>query len=307
MAQDGFVDLYEVLQVPPQAEESVLRARISAAYLEAQKNLDHRNAAKRLHFQQRYEVFLPQARHLLLDASRRAEYDRYLQAYRSGRPVEAATTPTPSASQSTDAPSLDVPEMTSPDVDPATLAAEREAMWDQWKSGLETPIEANNFSLPPDTNENNVAQTVAAPINAVTTSVAVAPTVAVSPMPQNAMPQNVAPRPVATRSWGNKSAPEAEQEELKRREEELERAREEKRMEIARVQQQTASIVWGFSVAGIVFVLVFALALWADRYFNTNNNYPLGLSRGSFTALSFALTLLLSGVAGWFGAQRGRR
>src|SRR5690348_14341730 len=96
MAQDEFVDLYALAGLDPSADIATIRKRLGEAYIDAQNNLDHRNAAKRLQYQQMYEVYLPQARHLLLDPARRAEYDRYLQAYKSGKPlsqVEAAPAP----------------------------------------------------------------------------------------------------------------------------------------------------------------------------------------------------------------------
>src|SRR5688572_6020739 len=96
-AQDEFVDLYEVLEVPEDADTEQIRKRVNLLYIEAQQNLDHRNVKKKLQFQQMYEIYLPQARHLLLDTRRRAEYDRYLQAYRTGSKVaptaEAASAP----------------------------------------------------------------------------------------------------------------------------------------------------------------------------------------------------------------------
>src|SRR6187551_2767346 len=84
---DEFVDLYNLMEVPPDTEATVLRKRLNELYLEAQQNLDHRNVKKRLQYQQMYEIYLPQARHLLLEPRRRAEYDRYLTAYRTGNKV----------------------------------------------------------------------------------------------------------------------------------------------------------------------------------------------------------------------------
>jgi hypothetical protein len=78
----NFVDLYEVLQVPPETQASIIRKRIMELYLEAQKNLDHRNNKKRLFFNQMFEVHLPQARYLLLDPKRRATYDGHLHIFR---------------------------------------------------------------------------------------------------------------------------------------------------------------------------------------------------------------------------------
>jgi hypothetical protein len=82
-----FVDLYELLQIDMNADSDTLRKRIQQMYVEAQQNLDHRNAEKRIHFQQVHEIYMPQARYLLLDPARRMEYNRYLMAYRSGNDI----------------------------------------------------------------------------------------------------------------------------------------------------------------------------------------------------------------------------
>src|SRR5688500_11318898 len=118
MAQDEFVDLYALTGLDPSADTATIRKRLSEAYIDAQNNLDHRNAAKRLQYQQMYEVYLPQARHLLLDPARRAEYDRYLQAYKSGKPLaEVEATPAPVVeSGGITAVADDIPEMSEPDV-----------------------------------------------------------------------------------------------------------------------------------------------------------------------------------------------
>ncbi len=136
-SQDDFVDLYEILELPTDAESEPIRQRLNVLYLEAQQNLDHRNPKKRLQFQQMYEVYLPQARHLLLDGKRRAEYDRYLLAYRTGDKVA------PSAKSESEAPMPSGPVVEEPplpgmaEVDPIVLAAEREDIWAKWKQGLE--------------------------------------------------------------------------------------------------------------------------------------------------------------------------
>jgi curved DNA-binding protein CbpA len=119
-------------------------------YLEAQQNLDHRNVKKRLQYQQMYELYLPQARHLLLDPARRAEYDRYLQAYHSGHlpppaPVpeedegETSTDVSTGTSSSDVAFTFDDAELAEAQepVDPEKQAEEREHLWARWKTGLE--------------------------------------------------------------------------------------------------------------------------------------------------------------------------
>lgn len=76
--EEKYVDFYELLDVWPDAEEEALRQRISQLYLEARENLDHRNHRKRFYYRELYEVQLPQARLVLLDAQKRSEYDKQL-------------------------------------------------------------------------------------------------------------------------------------------------------------------------------------------------------------------------------------
>jgi hypothetical protein len=161
LAKDEFVDLYEVLDIPADADTARIRKRINELYIEAQQNLDHRNVKKRLQYQQMFEIYLPQARHLLLDNARRAEYDRYLRAFRSGAPLEpAAPAPPPPRQETTSvevaAPAVEIDDRDAnpagiafnfdePDLDdlhlapadPTQLAAEREQLWAKWKTGLE--------------------------------------------------------------------------------------------------------------------------------------------------------------------------
>lgn len=141
-AQAGFIDLYDLLKLPTDVDNQALRKRINEYYLEAQQNLDHRNAKKRLHFQQMFEVYLPQARHLLLDPSRRAEYDRYVVAFRTGSnvvPLSAEEKAQVAASTT----STDVlPEMTAQgEAESAVTAVKREELWNKWKLDLEKALQ----------------------------------------------------------------------------------------------------------------------------------------------------------------------
>ena len=79
---DEFVDFYEILELPLDADRSEVRKRISEIYIEAQRNLDHRNFNTRVHYQQLFEIILPQARYILLDEGRRDDYDRLVRASR---------------------------------------------------------------------------------------------------------------------------------------------------------------------------------------------------------------------------------
>jgi hypothetical protein len=147
--QDEFIDLYEALDLPQNADIEKIRKRINALYLESQQNLDHRNARKRLHYQQLYEIILPQARHLLLDGGRRGEYDRYLTAFKTGTKVATTTHETEERRVSSAKPATVTERLKEEEgVDPEKLAEQREDMWAQWKHGLEqivdepTPTEA---------------------------------------------------------------------------------------------------------------------------------------------------------------------
>lgn len=135
--QEDFIDLYDALDLPQNADVGKLRKRINALYLESQQNLDHRNPRKRLNYQQLYEIILPQAKHLLLDEGRRGEYDRYLTAFKTGTKVSAAQE-TESRIASTFKPTTVTERLKEEEgVDPEKLAEKREDMWAQWKQGLE--------------------------------------------------------------------------------------------------------------------------------------------------------------------------
>ena len=169
---DEFVDFYEILELPLDADRSEVRKRISEIYIEAQRNLDHRNFNTRVHYQQLFEIILPQARYILLDEGRRDDYDRLVRASRglagdtrgtsaapgatAGAAAGAATasqkspqtteigqgnsgfkkSPTGAAGE---APRIDaLPET---EVDPQQLEREREELWNKWKRGLQSTME----------------------------------------------------------------------------------------------------------------------------------------------------------------------
>ena len=158
---DEFVDFYEILELPLEAERSEVRKRISELYIEAQKNLDHRNFNTRVRFQQLFEMTLPQARYILLDAGRRDDYDRLVRASRGvseapgqtatpaknapstalGQNAGLASAPASMPGASTDIDAL--PDVT-PVPDPAAVAREREELWNKWKSGLQSAMEREN-------------------------------------------------------------------------------------------------------------------------------------------------------------------
>ncbi len=85
---DGFVDYYELLQMPSSSSEEELRGRIQGLYSEAQANRDHRNLNKRRDYQALLD-YLPQARGVLVeDQSKRAAYDEYAAQARVGAPEQ---------------------------------------------------------------------------------------------------------------------------------------------------------------------------------------------------------------------------
>jgi curved DNA-binding protein CbpA len=144
---EEFVDLYEVLDLPLDADRNTVRKRVNELYLEAQRNLDHRDFKTRVKFQELFEITLPQARYILLDEARRDDYDRLVRASRaphgtppptalgSGKTEGFKVAAGPDDSLPGAAPALDpLPEVS---VDPAQLARERDELWQKWKSGLE--------------------------------------------------------------------------------------------------------------------------------------------------------------------------
>lgn len=160
---DNFVDFYEILQKPPTSTQTELRRQISALYLEAQKNLDHRNPQKKLFFNQIYENHLPRARYVLLDDKRRAEYDGHVRTFRDDRAAQRAAAQrataqnqiAPKNSQNSsanntfdsnafakkDAEEGKLATKASTELDLAQLAAHRETLWQQWQESLDAATE----------------------------------------------------------------------------------------------------------------------------------------------------------------------
>lgn len=83
VSADGFVDFYELLQMPQDAPSRELQDRMAALNSEALANSDHRNLNKRRDYQTLRE-YIPQARTALLDPAKRALYDDYASQARSG-------------------------------------------------------------------------------------------------------------------------------------------------------------------------------------------------------------------------------
>jgi hypothetical protein len=305
-AQDEFVDLYEVLEVPENADTEQIRKRVNTLYIEAQQNLDHRNVKKRLQYQQMYEIYLPQARHLLLDSRRRAEYDRYLQAWRTGSKVETAEeAPAPKSpvGDMAGAPGKvsdhDLPEIVEQEADPEKLAAEREAMWAKWKTGLEIASEqAPDEPLPQ-----------AAP----------APAAARAPGSQRATAHprpapRTAPRPVVPRfdpsrtpraarpepRIGGAPVTEPHDETVSLQE----KQREQQRFQLIKNAVQNAGLIWGLGIGAVVFVVGCVILFTLD---NALKPPPFHLSRPIFDLIGFFIVLLVTAVGGLIARRKAKR
>lgn len=174
---DEFIDFYQALDLPLEADRGQVRSRIAEVYLEAQRNLDHREFKTRIKYQELFEVILPRARYILLDEARRDEYDGLVRAFR-GVPLPAPAIPTSQSptppvspdSDTTNAASASLPGtpvfgrgdvsgfrleeevaaqgraprvqgLPSPDIDPARLAQERDEMLQKWRARLEAAIQ----------------------------------------------------------------------------------------------------------------------------------------------------------------------
>ena len=151
-----FVDLYEVIGVGRDALIPDIRKRITEMYLDAQNNLDHRNAKKKLHYQQLFEILLPQSRHLLLEPDRRAEYDNYLDEHKddaSQRAVAERTLSTNeflSTSNSVEE-AAQAARVEEEQLSPEQLIARRKELWEKWEESLSRandPLAQLKFSMP---------------------------------------------------------------------------------------------------------------------------------------------------------------
>jgi len=179
---DEFIDFYQALELPLEAEPKQIRSRIAQVYTEAQRNLDHRNFQTRVEHQKMFEVVLPRARYILLDDGRRGEYDQLVRAFRGVAPpsAPAPSAPSPPQPASTDMGATSsgisgtpafgrgdasgfqlaeeqpqtangraprVEGLPSSSLDPAQMARQRDELWQKWKSGLESAI-ARDESTP---------------------------------------------------------------------------------------------------------------------------------------------------------------
>lgn len=114
--EESFIDLYEVLELWPEADAATLRKRISELYLEARDNLEHQSHRKRFYYRELYEVHLPLARLIFLDKEKRAEYDSQLQSYfqKKGKPTSIRKPQDTGRSRLDDLPGAAAPEVVDP-------------------------------------------------------------------------------------------------------------------------------------------------------------------------------------------------
>ncbi|BCM91804.1 hypothetical protein IAD21_03680 [Abditibacteriota bacterium] len=168
---DEFVDFYEALELPLEADRKEVRKRINEVYLEAQRNLDHRNFQTRVKHQEMFEVVLPRARYILLDDGRRDEYDRLVRAFRAASAPAPVVQPAPTPAKAPEekafgrgdasgfrlAEADETPAGKAPPVealpgtplDPAQMALQRDEMWAKWKQGLESAIARDEMEPKP--------------------------------------------------------------------------------------------------------------------------------------------------------------
>ena len=322
---DEFVDFYEVLELPLEAERSEVRKRISELYIEAQKNLDHRNFNTRVRYQQLFEMTLPQARYILLDDGRRDDYDRLVRASRAAAGAATASSDLSGQVAATEqgtgarlrgAPSGipgEAPNIGAlPDVasDPQAVVREREELWNKWKSGLQSAMEREVAKE--SSRENNAANAATTPladrIEAVqsgapqpqaTASSTPAPSKARSERPKvkfdfdQESPSASAPKdsaPVA----GSESAVSSSAHVLSP--EQLEERRINQRREIIREELENTGVKASFIGAALVLVPgVVAMTIFMSTYYPPNKISELPLK--SSAAAWLLWLVVLSGLA----------
>ena len=296
MVDEEFVDFYQILELPLDADRNAVRKRINALYLDAQGNLDHRNFETRLKYQKLFESTLPQARFVLLDDARRAEYTALVRAFRVPAGESAGLTlpppprqaPRPSAPResSREAPNHffrpseqsfeePIPSGREAQIEPLPTArpaaeqlqTQREELWKKWKMGLEDALAQEKS---PAAKEDTVTRR-AAPSDSNSASI-----------PQNAARVSLpgTSRQQETTSTDSRQFP-VVAEALSAAQ--IEARRIDHRREVTREMLVNVSLLWGSMGALLVIVPgVAALVAFMGR------NYP----RGAPALLGFNSTLL---------------
>lgn len=237
---DEFVDLYKMLDISTTATEAELRERVNQLYLEAQRNIDHHNFRKRFYYQQLYEVHLPQAHQLLLDNTRRVEYDRFLNAFNKGEPFPEDLPASDSGVTGGELGRSDgllddmIPTVGSGGALP-TLPA------------TPAPTTARPTETPSSPSSSTSSAPSATPARPVTPS---------SPKPvAPAAPKRTAPAsPSIASSVGRRLAVDIE---------DMERRRDHKRRELIKGELEAAGQTWGYGAGVSVFIVILAVAYFA--------------------------------------------
>ena len=309
---DEFVDFYQILELPLDADRTTVRKRINELYVEAQRNLDHRNFATRVKFQELFEMTLPQARYILLDEGRRSDYDRMVTDARA--PAGTPPTPKPAAKKQV-APSTELgagdagsfklseaeqslaPEIEELPPDPEKVAREREETWKKWKAGLQSAMEREAA------REKEVKSEVASPRAQVQPAPTPSPAVPVASAPK--APE----RPRVKFDFGGEEdntpkrgeqapVPGAEEfvEGAKKRltPEEIERRRDEHRRELMKSELTDVGVKGMLIGAGAVLVPgVIAMVMFMSRLYPRGEEAKIALASG----LAWALWLVFLAVA----------
>ena len=342
---DEFVDFYEVLELPLDAERSDVRKRINELYVEAQKNLDHRNFDTRVRNQQLFEITLPQARYILLDAGRRDDYDRLVQSSRASAGSAPAAAPAPAKSKgarfkldqsaiSGATPSIDALPDVAPD--PETVAREREEMWNKWKSGLQSAMEretAREKIKPADTAATPLADRIEAAQSGApqpqsgAESARIAPDSSAPKIDATASaPKSRPERPKVKFDFGGEekkedapqpgenapaSGAEASADAAKGRltPEQIQERRDNHRREITREELENTGVKGLLTGAGIVFLPgVIFMTVFMSTYYPPNEESSLAIKSAGITWILWILVLLGLGYAsGYFLSKSLRR
>lgn len=289
-----FIDLYEVLSLPRDAKFPDLRKRIAELYLDAQKNLDHRNAKKKLQYQQLFEVLLPQARHLLLDPERRVEYDKYLEDYREDQGHRALAAQVLS-SDGSGARAQSVEDVVKKarieeeQLTPEQMAERRATLWKKWEESLATaqdPLAQLKFSMP-ELQQRAVER-------------------------KDYMERALIDVTETDRRRQEEAARRRD-EERRAREDEEQRAREAQIEERRQLQYNdtisnlttTGRLYGGFGWGAAILVAGFALLFYLEVTFSLpGRRYPFG-SPDTFRLTMLFLILAACGAGAWQGTMRG--
>lgn len=335
---DEFVDFYEILELPLDADRALIRKRINELYVEAQRNLDHRNFATRVKFQQLFEVFLPQARYILLDEGRRTDYDLMVRDVRA--PAGTAPAPRPASKPKAAAVQIgelgqtsgfkltseaagQAPEIEELPPDPEAVAREREETWKKWKAGLQSAMEREAARETSEDKTEIRAQVQPAPQSSApdTTQTVIAPNGQSASVPPKPGAPNAPPRPGERAKvkfdFGGENEPDntprrgesapvpgaeefVEGAKARLTPEEIERRRTTHRMELTKSELTDVGVKGSMIGAGAVLVPgVIAMVIFMSHYYPSGEPSQLALPSG----LAWTLWLVFLGVAAFLASH----